>query len=178
MKNKGLLFSIAVAIQLLILLYVPAQRIYTRATGKTVLLNILPYDPYSPFTGYYANLNYEVAVAERYKEFKNKQLANQHWEGDSVYAILQKRSDGTWGPDYLSIKLPRQLPDNQIALKGKYIYRIDFGIERFYIPENKRDEIESVLRTHPEKAKAEVKVDSYGNTALMRLIIGDRVYDY
>lgn len=174
MNRHTLFFSLAVAAQALLLAAVPAQKIYTRATGRSVLLTIRSVDPYSLLSGYYVTLNYEIANPGAFTE-KSERLAH----GEPVYAILERRTDGAWQPSALSATLPAKLPENRIALRGRYSsWRIEYGIEEFFIPEAKRAEIEQGLRATPAQARAEVRVDAKGNAALVRLIIADRVYDY
>jgi uncharacterized membrane-anchored protein len=173
MNRHALYFVLAVAAQFLILAAVPAQKIYTRATGRSVTLKIRPVDPYNVLSGYYVTLNYEIANPG---SFANSNDADK---GERVYAIFERRADGEWRPVSLSNSYPANLPENRIAIRGRYSYsRIEYGIEEFFIPEDKRAEIEQGLWKNRDQARVEVKVDSEGNAALVRLLIGDRVYDY
>jgi uncharacterized membrane-anchored protein len=173
MNRHALYFILAVAAQLLILAAVPAQKIYTRATGRSVTLKIRPVDPYSVLSGYYVTLHYEIAVpASSANSF-------DAYNGERVYAILKRQDDGVWRQVSLSKSRPANLPENHIAIRGRYSYsRIEYGIEEFFIPEDKRAEIEEGLRKNHDQARAEIKVDSKGDAALVRLVIGDNVYDY
>ena len=173
MRRHALYFVLAVAAQLLILAAVPAQKMYTRATGRSVTLKMRPVDPYSVLSGYYVTLNYEIADSH---SFPNSDFS---YDGDRIYAILERQNDGVWRPVSLSKSRPTDLPENRIAIRGRQAYdRIEYGIEEFFIPENKRAEIEEGLRKHRDQARVEIKVDSNGNAALVRLLIGDHVYDY
>ncbi len=173
MKKTALGFALALAAQLLILLAVPAQKMYTRATGRTVVLKVRPVDPYSLLSGYYVTLGYEINDRTA---FPNHEQFNG--SGAEVYAIVEGREDGVWHPVALANDLPSGLPGNQIALRGRNNYgRIVYGIEEFYIPESKRQAIADDLRQHPAAARVEVKVDARGNAALVRLRIEERVYE-
>lgn len=173
MNKRTAAFALAVVAQVLILIAVPAQKIVTRATGRSVLLKIRPVDPFDILSGYYVTLNYEIAARSA---FSND---NKDCSGDEVYALLEAEPDGAYRAVYLSPTLPAGLGANQIALRGRRSYStIRYGIEQFFIPETKRGEIEQKLREHPERARAEIKVDARGNAALVRLLIGDSVYDY
>ncbi len=173
MNRSILFFILAVAAQFLILAAVPAQKIYTRAVGRSVMLKIRPVDPYNILSGYYVTLNYEISNPSSFGESAGS------YRGEQVYAILERRDDGLWRPVSLSKSYPANLPENRIAIRGRYSYwRIEYGIEEFFIPETQRAEIEQGLRKNPDQARVEVKVDSKGNAALVRLLIGDRVYDY
>jgi uncharacterized membrane-anchored protein len=173
MNRHALYFVLAVAAQFLILAAVPAQKIYTRATGRSVMLKIRPVDPYNVLSGYYVTLNYEIANPA---SFADSGVATG---GDQAYAVLEMQADGVWRPVSLSKSYPANLPENRIAIRGRYSYsHIEYGIEEFFIPEDKRAEIEQGLWKNRDQARVEVKVDSEGNAALVRLLIGDRVYDY
>ncbi|MBI1765955.1 MAG: GDYXXLXY domain-containing protein [Acidobacteria bacterium] len=173
MKKTALGFALALAMQLLILLAVPAQKMYTRATGRDVVLKVMPVDPYSLLSGYYVTLGYEI---NNFTAFPNHEQFNER--GATVYAIVERGDDGVWQPVVLAKDLPASLPSNQIALRGRTDYgRIEYGIEEFYLPETKRTAIADDLRQHPAAARVDVKVDGRGNAALVRLRIEERVYD-
>lgn len=173
MKKTALGFALALAVQMLILLAVPAQKMYTRATGRDVVLKVMPVDPYSLLSGYYVTLGYEISNRTA---FPNHEQFNEY--DGVVYAIVERRDDGLWHPVALANALPTGLPANQIALRGRNNYgRIVYGIEEFYIPETKRETIADDLRQHPDAARVEVKVDGRGNAALVRLRIEERVYE-
>jgi uncharacterized membrane-anchored protein len=173
MKKHALYFILAVAIQFLILAAMPAQKIYTRATGKSVTLTINPVDPYNILSGYYVTLNYEISNPSSFAD------SDGAHNGEPIYAILERRDDGVWRQVSLSKSRPTNLPENRIAIRGSYKYsRIEYGIEEFFIPEDKRDEIEQGLRKNREQARVEIKVDSEGNAALARLLIGNQAYEY
>jgi len=169
-------FIIAVMAQALILAAVPGRKIYTRQTGTAILLKVAPYDPYSIMSGYYARLNYEISrppVLEQWQEqHHGRQLK-------SVWMVLKKGDDGIWHADSIHDSWPKSVPDNCIVIKGKEKGgRIEYGIESYFIPEDARGTVERDLRQHHDQARAEVKVDSFGNAALIRLLIEDRVYEY
>ena len=51
-------------------------------------------------------------------------------------------------------------------------------MEHYFIPEKSRNVIEKDLRKNIGKAKAQIKVDKFGNAALIKLLVEDRVYEY
>jgi uncharacterized membrane-anchored protein len=173
MNRQALYFALAVGAQFLTLAAVPAQKIYTRETGRSVTLKMRPVDPYSELSGYYVALHSEIADP---RSFAN---SGDSYNGEVVYAILERQNDGVWRPVSLSKSRPTNLPENRVAIRGRKTYSsIEYGIEQFFIPENKRDEIEQGLRKNLNQARVEIKVDSKGDAALTQLLIGDRVYDY
>ena len=165
-------FIAAVAIQVLILVGVPARKAVTLATGKSTVLKVQPVDPYSILSGYYVTLAFEIS---RIEDFPN---ARGFSNGDRCYAVIEEGEDGTWKPVSLERELPTNLPDNRAALLGRVKYlRIEYGIEELFIPETKRGAIADDLRANQDKARVDVKVDSSGHAALERLRIEDRVYE-
>ena len=170
-------FTVAVVIQILILVAVPARKVFTKATGKTVVLKVQPVDPYSILSGYYATLGFDIS---RVDAFPNAMgiIEEELSDGDWFYAIVEKGDDGTWKPVSLEHELPANLPDNRAALLGQLNHgTIRYGIEEFYIPEAQRHHIGEDLSRNVDKARVEIKVDRSGHAALERLRIEDRIYE-
>lgn len=168
-------FIAAVVIQTLILVGVPARKVFTMATGKTVVLKVQPVDPYNILSGYYVTLGFDISRVEAFPNAKGFQgFSDRAW----VYAIVEKGDDGTWKPISLEHDLPANLPANRAALLGRIYYgTIRYGIEEFYIPEAQRDSIAEDLSRNVDKARVEIKVDGSGHAALERLRIEDRIYE-
>jgi uncharacterized membrane-anchored protein len=168
-------FVVAVVIQILILVAVPARKVYTTATGKTVVLKVQPVDPYSILSGYYATLGFDIS---RVEAFPNAGMFQGFPEGTWFYAIVEKGDDEIWKPVSLEHELPANLPDNRAALLGRINHGvIRYGIEEFYIPEAQRYHIAEDLGRNVDKARVEIKVDRGGHAALERLRIEDRIYE-
>jgi uncharacterized membrane-anchored protein len=172
MNRRLVWFVVAVAAQLLILAAVPAQKIHTITTGKTILLKTAPVDPYSVMSGYYVRLGYEISNPKVSDEWKK-------WpEGKAVWVLLKADPNGVWDAVSVHDKRPA-VPSDGVVIRGKNCHwRIEYGIEAYFIPEEARDKVEQDLRRNFKEAKAEVKVDSSGNAAITKLIIQDRVYEY
>lgn len=169
-------FIVAVVIQILILVAVPARKVFTMATGKTVVLKVRPVDPYNILSGYYATLGFDISSIDAFPNARG--MVQEFSTGSWVYAIVEKSDDGTWKPVSLEHKLPANLPDNRAALLGRINHgTIRYGIEEFYFPEAQRDRIAEDLNRNADKARVEIKVDGSGHAALERLRIEDRVYD-
>jgi uncharacterized membrane-anchored protein len=170
-------FIVAVVIQVLILVAVPARKVFTMATGKTVVLKVQPVDPYSILSGYYATLGFDISRIDAFPNaggLSHGEFSDGAW----FYAIVEKGDDGTWKPISLEHELPASLPDNRAALLGRISHgAIRYGIEEFYIPEAQRDRIADDLSRNVDKARVEIKVDRNGHAALERLRIEDRIYE-
>ena len=169
-------FIAAVIIQVLILVAVPARKVFTMATGKTVVLKVRPVDPYSMLSGYYATLGFDISRVEAFPNVSG--ISHGFSEGAWCYAVVEKGEDGTWKPLSLEYELPDNLADNRVALLGRLNHGvIRYGIEEFYIPEAQRYSVAEDLSRNVDKARVEVKVDRSGHAALQRLIIEDRIYE-
>jgi uncharacterized membrane-anchored protein len=172
MKRATAIFLVAVILQVLILVGVPARKAYTRATGRGVVLKVAPVDPYSILSGYYVILDYDISRPASYPN------GPKFESGEVIYAIVEQQADGLWKPVGIDRAFPKNLPGNRVAMRGRWNeWRIEYGIEEFYIPEEKRTVIADDLGKNQNEARVEVKVDAQGNAALVRLRIQDRVYE-
>jgi uncharacterized membrane-anchored protein len=166
------IFAAAVAVQVLILVAIPFQKVLTRTTGRTMVLKVVPVDPYNMLSGYYVVLGYEISRPE---SFPNRP---EPLGGGTLYAVVEASPDGLWHPVSLERSLPANLPVNRVAIRGNMEgWRMVYGIEEYYIPEANRSVVANDLRQHLDKARVEVKVDAEGNAALVRLWIENRVYE-
>ena len=93
--------------------------------------------------------------------------------------MLKAGPDNIWSATSVHNTLPGKVPDGCVVIKGREGgRRIRYGIESYFIPEKGREAIEKELRQNQRQAKAQIKVDRFGNAALIRLIVADRVYEY
>ncbi len=93
--------------------------------------------------------------------------------------LLTEGDEGIFNAQSVHVSWPKEIPDGGIVIKGMYGRSgIRYGIESYFIPEKNRQQIEQDLRNNSRQAKAQIKVDKYGNAALIRLLIEDRVYEY
>jgi len=167
-------FIAAVALQALIVAAVPAGRAWTLLTGRTVFLKTAPVDPYDILSGYHVVISYEISALDRLPG--NPALKR----GEHVYVVLTPGQDGFWHPVTAGRKRPETVAPDEVVIRGargKY-GRIDYGIEHYFIPEGKGEEIAGRLRAARDTARAEVKVDALGHAALVRLHVGGVTYDY
>ena len=181
--------------QAALILSIPAQPFYTRVTGRTVILQTLPVDPYDLLRGYSQTLNYDISVREILQELPGWQeviaTGNSTVE-TSFYAILERpaaEASGTgvpkaWVPVAVSRDRPANLADNQVALKGQLrrYGRIQYGLETYYMPEDQRDRInQDISQTRLRREESfvvEIKVDSRGHAVPLSLWVGDRNYRF
>lgn len=174
----------------------PAQSFYTQVTGRTVILQTAPVDPYDPIRGYSQTLNYNISRVENLRSlpggkelFKDSQQ-NKYLPGTEFYVILAAPASITsqpplpWKPVGVSSDRPTSLPTNQIALKGKSTGNsIEYGLETYYMPESRANEINQDINQtqrgrQPQSFVVEVKVDNQGHAVPISLWVSKRNYRF
>ena len=177
MKRATLIFSATVALQVAILVAIPAKNVLTHKTGTLVLLKTAPVAPYSIISGYYVILNYVISTPT---DVSGWQMDNKVKE--IVYVILEPDPTdelGSWKAVQVSRDLPTNLAPRQVAIKGHHQgRRIKFGIETYYIPESMRRTLANKISKNIKDVRVAVKVSSSGDSALVGLKIGADTYNY
>jgi len=187
---------IPLLIQIALILAIPAQAIYTSLTGRTVVLQTRPVDPYDLLRGYFQTLNYTISDFSTLRELPGwAELQQQHADrsghlpqNTSFYVILEAPANPDiepplpWKPVQISIDRPNLLPVDRIALKGQMKNRnIEYGLETYYMPEDQREqlnqEIGQVQRSR-QPFVVEVKVDKHGHAIPLSLWVKDRNYRF
>lgn len=159
-------FYIIIALQLAFLLLMVGTKIFTLKTGKKILLEVIPTDPRDIFRGEYARLNYKISTIDlpEIRQFKKNQI---------VYVKL-KRVGKYWEAVGVSNKKPI-LNKDEIFIVGKKQWgnRVEYGIESYYFPETEALEIGRTSSS--AKISVEVSVDIFGNSAINRIFIDDKL---
>lgn len=175
MNKKAIWFVLAVLLQTLILILVPARQVHARLTGKEITIRTAPVDPYDFLSGYHVILSYDISrlpVIEREPSEEKPRLS-------TVYVVLRRDVDNVWVVDSAHNRWPDAVGADKIVIKGRYDrWRVLYGIENYFVPEGKRSSIEHDLRNNRSGTYADIKVDRFGNAALIRLHVGDAVYEY
>ncbi|MEG4498327.1 GDYXXLXY domain-containing protein [Microcoleus sp. F10-C6] len=186
---------------------VPATAVYTFITGKTVVLQTAPVDPYDFLRGYYQVLRYDISASTNLQKLPGwKDLPTEKTPcppgivcpknthnvkpQTSFYVILEAPKTATnpgrpqaWKPVRVSLENPTNLPANQIAIKGKYNgWQMEYGLETYYMPEDEREkvnqEISEAQRKQRQSFLVEVKVDKTGHAVPVSLWVRDRNYRF
>ncbi|MDY6898189.1 MAG: GDYXXLXY domain-containing protein [Cyanobacteriota bacterium] len=183
-------FVVPLLIQAGLLFAIPAQSAYTYLTGRTVILQTVPVDPYNILTGYYQILRYDISTTSTLKKLPGSKEALQ--SGNSFYVILEEKSTDdkipqAWTPVRLTKEIPDSLPNNQVALKGNYqSSRIKYGLEKYNIPEDQRNKINnnisqarrSVTENQKQPIVVEIKVDSQGKAVPISMWVKEKNYRF
>ncbi len=191
-------FAVPLLLQVGLVLALPAQSIYTHVTGKTVILQTLPVDPYDPLRGYSQTLSYDISRPENLQKLpgwqeirKQQKSANTNYLdiGTQLYVVLESPPEGAkqppvaWKPVRISGSRPTSLPANQIALKGRGEgSSIRYGLETYYFPESQQQEINQAInqaqRGQQNSLVVEIKVDKQGNGVPVSFWVSDRNYRF
>ncbi len=181
-----------------IILAVPIHSIYTETTGKTVTLETAPVDPYDILRGNYVTLDYNISRIETLKKLpgwnqliKQYPGTNQQYfpiaQDTNLYVIMQgeESTSQAWTPMLITSELPRTLPENQVALRGKYRYgSVIYGLEKYNIPENQNEKVNKDVfnnqqfNQHSQPIKIQIKVDARGNAVPINMQIGNGYYQF
>ncbi len=130
--------------------------------GQPVMLPTEPYDPRSLFRGNYVRLNYSISrVPTDIADGKFK-------DGQKVYLTLNMG-----GQQPMPVKLSATKPGEGTFICGRIrfvsseYYRLDYGIEAFFLPKEKALAAERKLTS--DKVSAQVYLSSDGKAALNAL---------
>lgn len=172
-RNK--LFILIGIFWLIIIIGFIATKEFTLRTGKEVLLKTVPVDPRDLFRGDYVILRYEISrldlnnIAVDYTDFKM---------GDKAYVTL-KRENG-YG---IISRIFRNPPKNEdVFIKGiiKEVsgkrLSIEYGIESYFVPEGKGQEIERLREG--KKLDVKVSIDRFGNAAIKSLLTDGKEFSF
>lgn len=86
-------------------------------------------------------------------------------------------------PIAVSDTRPTNLPNGQIAIQGilskgpGWRNGVNYGIEKFYMPEAQKDTVNSNIDRNPRKLLVEVKIDNNGHPVPVGLWVGNKSYE-
>jgi uncharacterized membrane-anchored protein len=121
--------------------------------GREVVLKVEPVDPRDLLRGDYVRLGYEIGTVPT-SLIQNLEDASPTVM--DLYLRLRRQEDGNWRGVAASFHKPAEaaLQDDEVDIRGtvqplhgkpEYI-RVEYGIERFYLPEGEGQAIERDMR--------------------------------
>ncbi len=144
-------------------------------SGKEVVLQTQPVDPRDLMRGDYVALGYAISSVDR-KAIPGPAPADAH----VVYVAVKPGPTDVWVFSRASFKPFTDLAPDEAQIRGESPYAIDdepeqaitldFGIERYYIPEGQGHDIEDAEREHRITAVVAV---SAGGTAVIKALRDD-----
>lgn len=171
MKNKRIGFIVALTVPLLLLIGLTVKPLWTLTYGDDIALLTVPVDPRDLLYGDYVTLRYEIEEVPKNEistVILDKLNNSVNSNGLTVYGKLVKQDD-IYVLDSLSDKKPR----GSVYLTGKLssydyqnvdgvnVHSIDFGLERYFVPENTGKELEDLSAKGRLMAHLKVK-NGYG----------------
>jgi uncharacterized membrane-anchored protein len=174
--------------QSLLIVAVPAQDAFTYVTGRTVVLQTAPVDPYDMLRGYYQVLGYDVSNVDNLATLPGGEILKNRDLVGPIYVVLEEPAAAAtpptaWVPVRISQDRPTDLADNQMALRGRAEnWRVLYGLETYYMPEDQRDSINQAISTlqnqQPQSFVVEVKIDGQGHAVPVSLWVGETNYRF
>ncbi|MGF1480182.1 MAG: GDYXXLXY domain-containing protein [Cyanophyceae cyanobacterium] len=188
-------FWLPLLLQVGLIAAIPAQAFHILLSGRTVVLQTVPVDPYDLLRGYSQTLRYDVSRVDALKRLPGWNQAVQQLgsgsqlpSGSTLFVIVESPAasptDTTapqaWKPVGVSLQRPHELPNNRVALQGVVNRRwIDYGLETYYMPEDRREKINTeISQTREQAFVVEVKVNGRGKSVPVSLWVSDRHYRF
>ncbi|MEE3715861.1 GDYXXLXY domain-containing protein [Tumidithrix elongata RA019] len=203
-KLKGWRFWVPLALQSLLVISIAIPPLLTEQTGKTVVLQTAPVDPYDVMRGYSQSLSYDISRMDTLKKLPGwKDLPKQAYgdypqDNTNFYVIMQApNANGAiavppkpWQP--IAIKpmtgnsnrgtfRPETLPPSQVAIRGRTKYAsVEYGLEIYFMPEELRDRVnqEASQASFNKTSFVEIKVNAEGRAVPIRLWLGNKNYRF
>lgn len=186
MKRRIIVFSIPI----LILMSMTIPLILTLTQGTEIILKTIPIDPEDLFRGDYVSLNYEISEIDKGKlstDLKeNFPSEADDYSSIKVYTSLEKDADGYFKVKSVSLKKPqsdiylkgslyryreyeeyivnKDTPYEDYQEKFKYVYHIDYNIDKYFVPENSGRKFEKAS----EKGNILAVIKIYKGHALLK----------
>ncbi len=171
---RRLAFIAAIAVQLVIVALVPVKKIRASWSGREIRLATAQYDPYDFMRGYYVNLNFEVARVAGLEE-------GVYGRNERVFTVIEAGTRGIWHP-VAAYRDRSEVPPGAVFLAGRgNSWRVEYGIERFYMPEERRQEVNDAIAAAGNDTEAfigVVKLDEDGNALLTAIEVEGRRFEF
>jgi uncharacterized membrane-anchored protein len=176
--NRRTPFALALVLAFLVQVglvgWLVADRAMLLASGREVRLAVVPIDPRDLLRGDYVVLGYEITRLESSKLAGDTDFA----EGDPVYVTLAREGD-VWS----ATAIAREPPKDGTWIRGTIsnvsrasgcsgdctIYRADYNIEKFFVPEGTGHELEQLR--NDQRITVDVALGDDGRAALKRLLV-------
>jgi len=183
MSGKRLVLAavlLAVA-QIAFLSWMIAGRAAILRNGQEVLLKVQPIDPRDLLRGDYVRLGYEIRDVP-VKLVANAPAGDFFTQQGPIIVRLGKDGDGYWRVRSASLGEPQgQPPTGEVDIRGtvsdgwslgpEASFSVDYGIDRFYVPEGEGRAIETDMRERPFGILAAVASD--GTAQIKALMDGE-----
>ena len=185
MRGKSLVAAAALlaAVQIGFLAWMIQGRASILRNGTEVLLKVQPVDPRDLLRGDYVRLGYEIGDLP-VSLIANRPEGAVSTQGGDIHVRLKRDDDGYWRAVGASLGTPLDTPpaEGEVDLRGVVAagwsldeassVRVDYGMERYYLPEGEGLAIERDMRARPFGILAAV---DDGTPQIKALMDGDTV---
>jgi uncharacterized membrane-anchored protein len=183
-RNRLLISALALSlVQIGFLSWIIVGRAAILRDGREVLLKVQPVDPRDLLRGDYVRLGYDISSIPVTRVTNFPVGATSIAEGP-IFVRVKKQPDGFWS--VLSANLgepaPAPIAGDEIDLRGVAAadwtigeidtVDVDYGIERFYLPEGEGVAIQNDMSVRPFSMR--VAVASDGTAQVKALMDGER----
>ncbi|WP_104667292.1 GDYXXLXY domain-containing protein [Ensifer adhaerens] len=151
-------------------------------SGRDVLLKTVPVDPRDLLRGDYVILNYDISRLQP-ELFKGDTPREQ--EQAQVYVRLEKQLDGFWAATEASFQPLASAGDSVVLRSLPFAYYpssssssvdVEYGIERFYVPEGEGRTLEEARNA--QALSVNIRVDAKGKAQIREIAVnGSPVYE-
>lgn len=161
MKRNWLIFAaVAVAaLQIGFLAWTISGRASVLRNGQEVMLKVEPVDPRDLLRGDYVRLGYDISRVPR-AIFQPPLTEETGVDGRDAFVLLRRGQDGVYSPVSAAFDRAALTPagEGDAMLRGVVtssfddggqIIVVDYGIDRFYLPEGEGLQIERDMRERP-----------------------------
>lgn len=183
MSGKKLILAAAIlaGAQIAFLSWMIAGRAAILRNGQEVLLKVEPIDPRDLLRGDYVRLGYEIRNVP-VKLVANAPAGEFVTEEGPIFVRLGRDADGYWRPRSAALRQPDgQPPAGEVDIRGTVTggwtlgpegaFSVDYGIDRFYVPEGEGRAIEADIGERPFGILAAVASD--GTAQIKALMDGE-----
>ncbi|GAA0777346.1 hypothetical protein E1180_16580 [Roseibium denhamense] len=161
-----------VAVLQLVLIAIPlADRLSVQLDGEEAVLDLVPIDPRDLLRGDYVIINLAIGEVPRILAVGKDIKA-----GDRVYVGLEPAENGSMAP----VRISRAREDaGSLAIAGEVTslanerFRIDYGIDAFFLPEGEGRIIEDLPR---ERVQLVVAITEDGRSLPLRLLVDGKPF--
>jgi uncharacterized membrane-anchored protein len=136
-------------------------------SGTEVMLEVRPIDPRDLLRGDYVVVGYTISNLD--KSLFGGETREDYSGPHTVYVRLARGADGLWEAAAARLDSPFDAPgaDGEVDIRGIASYfppdltpvPVDYGIERFYLPEGEGLAIEQGMGVRPFRMKVAVAAD-------------------
>jgi uncharacterized membrane-anchored protein len=168
-RRRSLLLIVLAALQIVFLLGIAASSYAVLWYGQEIRIQTIPLDPRDPLYGDHVNLKFSISElpTSLWKE------SGEMPKGGTVVYVLMKRKASDSSGVYDAVAAYAHKPSaagDEVVIKGRMSFSYDkkfiveYGLEKFYVPENTGKQLEEQARQG--NILARVKVASWGRSVL------------